>query len=235
MDDLINNVAEVLRAISQSQVYKTATTPFALRLYAFLGLAFLMFFTVRYAIRLFRTLHNETRIEVLLEQLTILGRPPTREEAIQAQLERRLESVKNYISKTTKKISLTMLFGVIVPLSVVLIIALYGSWFFPNSPVLIDRNSGAPIINPTMFQIAEFALDLFVKGGLNDLSEGFNWDIGQVSNATSNFLFTAFVTVFRIVADLFVLTLLYFLYRTWQNWNDANSKAMQLAKQMPET
>jgi len=233
MDDLINNVAEVLRAISQSQVYKTATTPFALRLYAFLGLAFLTTIAILYAIKLFRILHNETRFEVLLKQLRIPGPRPTREETIQAQLDRRVESVKKYISQTTSKIAITMVLGVFLPLAVILIITSYGSWFFPDSPVLVDRNSGASISNPSTFQMIVFATDLFLKGSLNDILEGFNKDIGQVSYATSNVLYTIFIILFRMAADLFVATLLFYTVRIMWNWNAANRKAMRLAKQTP--
>ncbi len=231
MDDLLHNVMGVLKSISESQVYKAATTPFALRLYAFLGLAIITIVAVRYAIQLFRVLHNETRFETLLKELRIPGPRPTREESIQAQLERRMERVQRYISQTTSKISLTMLFGVVVPLSAVLIITLYGNWFFPYSPILIDRGSGAPISNPSTVQITKFALDLFIKGGLNDFSEGFNWNIGQVSNATSNTLFTFFVIGFRITADLFVATLVFYVVRTMWNWRAANRQAMKFAKQ----
>jgi hypothetical protein len=231
MEDLLQNVMGLLKTLSESQVYKAATKPFALRLYAFIGLAIITIIAVRYAIKLFTLLHNETRFETLLKELRIPGPRPTREESIQAQLERRMERVQRYISQTTSKISLTMLFGVIVPLSAVLIITLYGNWFFPHSPVLIDRGSGAPILNPSTLQITKFALDLFIKGGLNDFSEGFNWNIGQVSNATSNILFTIFVIGFRIAADLFLFTLLYFLWRTWRNWKAANREALRLAVQ----
>ncbi|MDQ7077234.1 MAG: hypothetical protein Q9M45_05260, partial [Robiginitomaculum sp.] len=181
------------------------------------------------AIRLLKSLHVLTRIETLLKELKIPGRPPTRKEAIQAQLERRLENVKNYISQTTKKISLTMLFGVIIPLSVVLIITLYGNWFFPHTPVLIDRATGAAIENPSLLQIIVFATDLFLKGSLNDIMEGFNKDIGPVSYATSNILYTIFVIFFRMAADLFVATLVFFVGRTMWNWRAANRQAMKIA------
>jgi hypothetical protein len=229
MDELITNVMELLKAISESYAYKTATAPFALRIYAFLGLATITIIAVLYAIKLLKNLHVLTRIETLLEELKIPGRRPTREEAIQAQLERRLEKVRRYISQTTGNISLTMLFGVIVPLSGVLIITLYGDWFFPNSPVLIDRTSGASISNPSTFQIVVFATDLFFKGSLNDLFEAFNWNIGQVTNATTNILFTLFVLGFRIAADLFVAILIFYIGRTMLNWRAANRQAMKIA------
>jgi len=231
MDDFLNNVLEVLKAISQSQVYKTAIAPFALRIYAFIGLATITIIAVLYAIKLFRLLHRETRFETLLGKLKIPGPRPTKEKSKQAQLQRRKDTVKKYVSQTTSKIVITLILGVFLPLAVILIITIYGSWFFPNTPVLVDRNTGASIANPSSFQIIVYATDLFLKGSLNDFLEGFNKNIGPVSYATSNILYTIFVILFRMAADLFVATLVFFVVRTMWNWKAANREAMRLAIQ----
>lgn len=174
-----------------------------------------------------RALHNETTLENLLKRLRISGTKPTRAQTIEAQKQRKLEHARAYSAASIGRIAYTFVLGVGVPFAAVLIITAQGSWLFPQAPVLVDALTRSHIAHPDTAQLTAFAVDLFLKGGLNDVIEVFELDFGSVRHASDNLLYASYILLFRLVADLFVLSLIFYAGRTAVNWRTASRRVMQ--------
>jgi hypothetical protein len=75
-----------------------------------------------------------------------------------------------------------------------------------------------------------FAIDLFLKGGLNDVIEVFELDFGSVRHAADNHLYASVILLFRLVADLFVISLIFYTARTSWNWRTASRMVTREAR-----
>ena len=230
MGGVFDFLRKIAAEIQANPLYQAVTSYDAQRAYALIALVSASALCIWFAVRLLKRLHNDTRLPTLINQLKIPGRQPSRDEAIQRQKERRLEVSRRFTAQTTTRIARTAGLGVFIPFSSLLIVTAFGDWFFPAGPVLVERATGEPIRDPTAFQLALFATDLFLIGGFNDVFEVFEINLGQAAHASSNLVYAVLILAFRIVADLFVLTLVFYTGRTFWNWRLANKEAVSIAK-----
>lgn len=230
MQDVVDFLIAAWGAVSVSAAYLALTSDQALRAYALAGVFLASAWAVWTAMKPLRGLHQETKLEHLLARLRIPGPRPTRRQSIEAQMERKLSEAECYAATTSARIGLTFLLGVAVPFSAILLVTACGDWFFPTMPVLVDIASQTAIHHPSAAQLGTFALDLFLKGGLNDVIEVFELDIGTVRHAASNLPYAGLILLFRFVADLFVVSLVFYALRTGYNWRQAARQVMREAQ-----
>lgn len=222
-----------IQALAESEVYLMLTSYAAQRIYAvaLIGTAFAV--AVWLGIWPLRKLHGETKYDTLLGDIMIPGPEPTRAESIAAQKARKLKKAKSYTRRAASYIAAAGILGVVVPLSLVLIIAATGSWFFPNAAVLMDRSTDLDILSPSPSQLVMFGLDILLKGGLNDFAEVFELSVTPISHVSNNWMFAFFVLAFRLSADVFVLALVGYSIRTYWNWRRvARDVTRQAAERM---
>lgn len=223
-------MGEIWQSILDSDAARALSTVTMQRAYAFAAALLLTGLAVRIAYPLLRFLHNHTRYHALLARLRIPGPAPSRAASIAAQRKRKLETAREYSAHTIGTILLVFLLGVGVPFAVVMTVTWQGSWLFPDMPVLIDAVSREPVETPSLAQLAGFAADLFLKGGLNDLFEVFEWEIGQLRHASTNLGYSGFILLFRVIADVFVLSLVFYAGRTLWHWRRASIQVMREAR-----
>ncbi len=223
-------MGDIAQSIMESELVGQLTTAAMQRVYAFALAVLVTGLAVRIAYPLLRFLHNQTRYDELVRRMRIPGPEPTRAATIAAQRARKLNTARSYSAKTIGTIILVFLLGVGVPFASVMTVTWYGDWLFPGMPVLIDAVSREPVEAPNLTQLAGFAADLFVKGGLNDLFEVFEWEIGQLRHASDNWGYSSFILLFRVVADVFVLSLVFYAGRTLWHWRRASIHVMRHAR-----
>jgi len=90
------------------------------------------------------------------------------------------------------------------------------------------------VVHPDGGQLALFGLDLLAKGGLNDFFEVFDLRVGQIGHSPDNYLFSSYVLVFRLVADLFVISLLVYAVRTFWAWRQVTAELDGGAEEDPD-
>ncbi|TGY90065.1 hypothetical protein E5163_02755 [Marinicauda algicola] len=230
MEDVLALLAGLVEAVRSSRVYEGLTSYTAQRIYALAGMLLITGLAVLTAIGPLRGLHRETDYETLVKRLKIPGPEPSRAATIAAQKARKLETARDYAQCTIGRIAITALLGVVLPFAAILTVTWQGGWFFPGQPVLVEAGSRTPIPHPDAGQLSAFGLDLLLKGGLNDVIETFEWEIGQVRHAATNYPYATLILLFRLVADLFVISLLFYAGRTALNWRRASAEVMREAQ-----
>lgn len=141
------------------------------------------------------------------------GRNPHTEHGIA----KRIDDINRMTSNRVKTVLLSsvtlLIFGVAVPGGLLIFIATHHEWFMPGSPPLIV--DGAPVGTEELnwFQLAIFAVDQGLKGGLSDSLEVFGVHIGDVRHNPRNIVFSSLVIAYRTLASIVVLAILYVIWR----------------------
>ena len=227
MGELGSIAGDFWHTLYESEFWHVVSSYEAQRSYAFVVAILVMSGSSYLGLAPFRHLHNQTKTESLKKQLNYRGRRPTTAEGKARRRNRQKQDAKAYAAKTLGRILLIFLLGVVVPLGTVMAISMSSAWLFPDGYALIDRQSLSPVIQPDGGQLVLFGLDLLAKGGLNDFFEVFDLRVGQVGHSPDNYLFSGYVLMFRLVADLFVISLFVYAIRTFWAWRQVTAELDQ--------
>ncbi len=234
MGEIGSLVGEAWRSFHESEFWRVFSSYDAQRSYAFIVAIVVISGSSYLGLVPFRRLHNETKTESLERTLRYRGRRPTTEEGKARRRNRQRRDAKAYATKTLMRILVIFVLGVIIPLGAVMAISVASPWLFPDGYALVDRQSLSPVIHPDGGQLVLFGLDLLAKGGLNDFFEVFDLRVGQLGHSPDNYLFSGYILVFRLVADLFVISLLVYAIRTFWAWRQVTAELDEGAEEDPD-
>lgn len=217
MEEGLATLAGLFEAVRSSRVYEAFTSSTAQRIYALTGIVVVSVIGISRAYPGLQALHVLTDFEASKKVIGMPGPKPSTEAGIERQKSEKTRRAGEHAWSVIGRIVQVFAFGVMLPFAAILLVSWRGDWFFPGHPVLIHAGDGTPLIRPGPCDLGIFALDLFLKGGLNDAAEVFDWSIGGIRHASSNVLYALLVLMFRAAADVFVLTLVFYTARTY--WN----------------
>ena len=192
------------------RLLEVITSPFALWTYSWIGIVLVLLVAILIAVLQLRVIRKFNDADVLR---SFPGKIPETEKGIEKRIGDLQRHARNRVSVITRRSLLMLIFGVIVPGSMLIFVAWYQSWFVSGSPVFLV--SGAPLyaheVEP--FQLSAFVVDQALRGGLSDFFEVFGLGITPVSNNPDNVIFSGLVFAFRFLCGLVAVGIAWLLIR----------------------
>lgn len=127
-----------------------------------------------------------------------------------------------------------ILFGVVIPGSLLIVIAWNQDWFMPGELVFLVSGEPSPAQNLSVVELFLFAVDQALRGGLTDLFEVFGLSIGSVSNNPGNVAFSSLVLGFRVLCGAVTVGLIALFARVAFGIWGVHEDVQQLAADLPD-
>jgi len=241
--ELLEGLWQQVLGISDSEIWASLWSDLAKKIYfwsavsaSFLGSLVM----ARLQLNVLNTFNEKSPIKL------IPGPKPTLLATIQKQIQIITEAARDVWKAMFLRSATLVLFGMIVPIVLLSVIAANHEWLFPgNSPL----SECSPPEDPEQYkpparlctpisgeiapiQFASFIVDQSLKGALNDVVEGFGEDIGSVINNPSNLPFTILVIVFRFFTGTTAIALGYLTWRYTMSRRALNSHLRPLEKRL---
>lgn len=230
MEDVLAMLAGMLDALRSSAAFQALTSYTAQRLYALSAIVVISLIGISRAYPGLQALHGLSDFEASKKTVRMPGPKPGTETGIERQQSVKTQRAGEHAWSVIGRIVQVFAFGVLIPFAAILLVSWRGDWFFPGLPVLVHAGDGTPLASPGLCELGVFALDLLLKGGLNDAAEVFEWSVGGIRHASSNTGYALLVLMFRAAADVFVLALLFYTARTFWNLHRARRFVARDAK-----
>lgn len=201
------------------------TSPFALWTYSWVGIGLVLLAAISISSLQLRIIQNFNEAQ-LIERIP--GPIPEKASSIKKRIDRLERHARDRMSDLSRRLSLMLIFGVILPASTLTVIAWYQSWFISGVPALLV--SGVPTfaseIEPV--QLVAFSLDQALRGGLSDLFEVFGFSVTEVSNNPDNLIFSGLVLGFRFLCGLVAVGVAWLIVRVVLGMRGLNAAISKL-------
>lgn len=165
---------------------------------------------------------------------TYPGSRPSTKKGIQ----KRIDELQVHASSLKKRVvghSVGLLIvGLLVPGLAIGLIAMKENWFLGGSIALTLNGLPAASQSLEETEVAIFVFDQAVRGALGDTLEVFNIGITPVSNNASNFLFSVLVLLYRAMAGLVFVTILYVFGRAIRGGHHLSEAIILLKSKLSE-
>lgn len=194
-------------------LFELLSTPAAFRGYAVAAGAVALVISLSIAIAANRSLANQFDITSRQLRAARKGKPSTPEG-----WRRRGDKVRGIIGDgiraSAKSMLSSLMFGVVVPATALLVATLYYGWFDPRADHLLA--SGAPENQIGMADAAMFVLDQTLRGGLFDLLEVFALQTTHIDNNPAAWPYSTGIFLYHLYVEAFVFSgILLFIRSAW--------------------
>lgn len=194
--------------IAQGRETLSSTT--ALRTYSWLAIATVFVASVAIAIYQLRIVRDFNKADI---ERSFPGARPSKPETIQRRIKTLQRYANNTIATLLSRALLMMLFGVLVPGTLLVIIAWHQGWLLQGAPAFQLGTSPTVARDLSPGDLALFVVDQALRGGLTDFFEVFALSVGDVTNNPDNIVFSSLVLGFRFLCGAVVVGLVIMFIR----------------------
>jgi len=214
-----------------AQLIAWLSSPLALVIYSWVAILLCMGFSALYAREQIKLLKSFSEADLIRKRP---GPPARKPESIQRDIDALLVFAKSRMRKISLMTMSLFMAGILVPGTVLGIIALYQYFLMPGPPVLmVDGTPGQSLPMPS--QVLYFVADQSLKGGLGDTFEVFKLGVTPITNNPDNHIYSAFVLIFRFIAGGTVAAILYTNYRVMRGMRQVDDAVAKLRDQLGMT
>ncbi len=200
-----------------ASIWAIITTEGSIRLLSSVDIFLFTFVSVGYAFRILSRLRDFDRDDFIKR---IPGPKPHKTESLERQARWKRDHASSILRLKLMDSFYAMALGVGVPLAAFCFITLYPEWFVIDGVLWRDARTNSILTEPTGVQMALFFADQALKGGLNDVFEVFQLSVSTMTNDPTNFGYAGVVLAFRMIMDVFVLSLVIFALSAITAWRD---------------
>tara|TARA_R110000868_G_scaffold163559_2_gene395808 strand:- start:9078 stop:9776 length:699 start_codon:yes stop_codon:yes gene_type:complete len=184
------------------------TSNTAMRVYVLSAASIVLAISILYAARLSAELRSIAAAAFVYKRR---GRKPESPEAIERARQKLLNYRKEMWRNYYKLLVAFAACGFLIPSIGLYAGATFYDWFDPNSSPFVTKDGAETTANH--IQLICFVLDQLSRGALQDFFEVFNVNPIEFSNNPGNYVFSAFVFLYRFVVGTFSTALMFI---TWQ-------------------